>query len=296
MVVLFFCCLCFNYSSASNDVDIDYTIGSNIVNNDVISNAGFLTKAVGANNADENYYYDDFIYYYEVKEGDTLSAIAQRFNLKISTIKGINSLRSDVLKPKQILKIIPFDGLLYTTKTNDNITDLAKKFNVLPDDIAFKNGLGDFELEKDLQIIIPGEYNTLYNILHPPVIRNTTVSRSVNTNISYTNYTPPSGCWRFYPGQCTWYAASRWGCIPWRGNANMWLTNARAAGYPTGNTPVVGSIIQTNESYYGHVGIVTSFSDTQVCIIEMNHKGPYIISERCIPRNSRIILGYIYKK
>ncbi len=48
--------------------------------------------------------------------------------------------------------------------------------------------------------------------------------------------------------------------VTWRGNANSWIKNARASGEKTGQTPVVGAIIQFSGSgynrYYGHVGIV----------------------------------------
>ena len=58
-----------------------------------------------------------------------------------------------------------------------------------------------------------------------------------------SNYVAPSGSytltWRapkhtFYWGNCTWYVA-QYKNVNWGGNANQWLTNARAKGHATGS-------------------------------------------------------------
>lgn len=40
-----------------------------------------------------------------VKKGDTLYKISKQYNIKISTLKSINGLKSDLIKPKQKLKL-----------------------------------------------------------------------------------------------------------------------------------------------------------------------------------------------
>ena len=60
---------------------------------------------------------------------------------------------------------------------------------------------------------------------------------------------------RFYGGYCTWYVSLK-RKIPWGGNAKEWLANAKSAGFFIGNNPVLGSIMVTSESDFGHVALV----------------------------------------
>ena len=69
--------------------------------------------------------------------------------------------------------------------------------------------------------------------------------------------------WGMYNRECVSYAAFRvsqaYGNMPYwggRGNANQWLSNAYAAGIPTGSTPKVGSVAVLNGGPYGHVAWV----------------------------------------
>ena len=84
-----------------------------------------------------------------------------------------------------------------------------------------------------------------------------------------------------YPvGQCTWGVKS---LAPWVGNywgnANQWGDSARRAGFRTGHTPQVGSVIVfPNVMYegenYGHVAYVTAVnSDGTIEVLEANWGG-----------------------
>ncbi len=42
---------------------------------------------------------------YKVKKGDTLSEIAAKFGVRVSTLKRLNNLRSDLIRIGQVLKI-----------------------------------------------------------------------------------------------------------------------------------------------------------------------------------------------
>ncbi|HEX7734903.1 MAG TPA: CHAP domain-containing protein [Ktedonobacteraceae bacterium] len=69
-------------------------------------------------------------------------------------------------------------------------------------------------------------------------------------------------------GQCTYWANYRYHqltgiWVSWSGNANQWVTGARAAGWNVSTSPHVPSIIvlmgvQGANSYYGHVAVVES--------------------------------------
>ena len=45
-----------------------------------------------------------------IKRGDTLSHIAQRYNVSLSKLRGYNSLKSDSLRVGQLLRIPPADS------------------------------------------------------------------------------------------------------------------------------------------------------------------------------------------
>ena len=84
-----------------------------------------------------------------------------------------------------------------------------------------------------------------------------------------------------YPiGQCTWgvKTLADWVGNYW-GNANEWGASARKAGYTTGSTPQVGSVIVfPNVIYeginYGHVAYVTHvYDDGSIEVLEANYLG-----------------------
>ena len=89
-----------------------------------------------------------------------------------------------------------------------------------------------------------------------------------------------------YPiGQCTWGVKS---VAPWVGNywgnANQWGESARRAGFKTGYTPQVGSVIVFPNSIYegvnyGHVGYVTAVNaDGTIEMVESNYRGNMYVS------------------
>ena len=66
---------------------------------------------------------------YPVEGGDTLGSIAKKFEISIDTIKWANNLKSDTIKPGQILKIPPVTGIVHKVASGENIYTIAKKYN-----------------------------------------------------------------------------------------------------------------------------------------------------------------------
>jgi surface antigen len=101
----------------------------------------------------------------------------------------------------------------------------------------------------------------------------------------------------FVAGNCTWYVAAN-KSVNWRGNANRWMANARAAGAKTGYKAVPGAIVQFSgrgyNRYYGHVGIVADVTDEYIIVKDMNYRGLYEVTIRKIKKNDASIDGYIY--
>lgn len=76
---------------------------------------------------------------YIVKGGDSLYAIAQKYEITVETIKQANGLSSNLLSIGQILKIpttnITTDYKEYEVKAGDSLYSIARLFNTTVDDI-----------------------------------------------------------------------------------------------------------------------------------------------------------------
>lgn len=70
----------------------------------------------------------DSIIDYKVVEGDTLSSIAKKFDISVETIKWANNLKTELIKPGQILKIPPVTGVVHKVVSGETIYSIAKKY------------------------------------------------------------------------------------------------------------------------------------------------------------------------
>ena len=94
---------------------------------------------------------------YIVRQGETLSSLANDFGITTLTIKYANNLSSNTLRPGQELRVPPVDGLFITVKRNDTLSGIASRYKVQVDDIEKYNGLtaGDTIHAGD-ELLIPG--------------------------------------------------------------------------------------------------------------------------------------------
>ncbi|MCS6956567.1 MAG: M23 family metallopeptidase [Patescibacteria group bacterium] len=67
---------------------------------------------------------------YQVKGGDSLEKIAKMFDISIDTIKWANDLKTDAIKPGQVLKIPPVTGVVHKVVSGDTVYSIAKKYGV----------------------------------------------------------------------------------------------------------------------------------------------------------------------
>ena len=78
----------------------------------------------------------DKIVDYKVVSGDTLESIAKRFDVSLDSIKWANSIKSDVIKPDQIIKIPPVTGVVHKVIAGENIYTIAKKYQTSAQNIV----------------------------------------------------------------------------------------------------------------------------------------------------------------
>lgn len=92
---------------------------------------------------------------YVVREGDTLSAIAEMFGVSPNTILWANNLKSAKnLQIGQTLVILPVTGVKYMVKKGDTLSSIAKRFDGDAGEIASFNGIAG-PLAVGDEIIIP---------------------------------------------------------------------------------------------------------------------------------------------
>ena len=225
---------------------------------------------------------------YTVQEGDMSSSIAAKFGISLNTLLWSNDLKeTSLIRPGDELTILPINGLVHRVNSGDTIGDIATKYKANTEKIISFNDLpADGAIQINQKLIIPdGQIQVVQ-----------TTSRIVSQ--TYTTG-PGTGKSRVFPyGQCTWYVAQK-RVVTWSGHAKSWLTNARAAGYKTGDTPQAGAIMVLTEGgwmgrLYGHVAYVESVNGSWVTISEMNYTGWARKSVRTLKTNDSRIRGYIY--
>ena len=93
---------------------------------------------------------------YRVAAGDSLSAIAARFNTTVATLAMLNGLsRPYVIRPGQVLDVAqPVPPRRYQVKRGDSLTRIARRFNTTAATLATANGLSDPDDIKVGQILV----------------------------------------------------------------------------------------------------------------------------------------------
>lgn len=89
---------------------------------------------------------------YTVQHGDTLSTIAQKFNISTDTIKWANNLSDDTISSGDQLQIPPVTGVVHKVKQGETIYSIAKEFGANPQAIAEFPG-NDFANPETLSLV-----------------------------------------------------------------------------------------------------------------------------------------------
>lgn len=92
---------------------------------------------------------------YEVRNGDSISQIAEMFGVSVNTIRWANDFSGDI-QPGQSLIILPVSGLKHIVKNGGTIKDIANIYGADAREIALFNGLAeDVKLKAGDEIIVP---------------------------------------------------------------------------------------------------------------------------------------------
>lgn len=283
------------------------TDGSTVLENNVSTNGSFSLFDGTTFFASGSYYDESLadqkygIIKYKVVEGDAPSTIATSFGISTYTVLWANNLKvGDIIKPGQELEIMPVSGVKHTVEAGDTVEALAVKYKADAEEIIILNDLPASGIFPDgsagKPIIIPNGEIEAPVYAPKPVPRATSGTIVSSSKYQTSKFYNPLNSHLFAFGHCTYYVASRV-YVPWSGHAKSWLTNARASGYQTGNTPVAGSIMVTTENkWYGHVALVEAVNGSSITISEMNYVGWNRKSVRVLPASSNVIRGYIYMR
>lgn len=63
-----------------------------------------------------------------VREGETLSEIAELYNVSVGTIAGANDIKGRIIHPGQELVILPITGIQHTVAKGDTLASIVKKY------------------------------------------------------------------------------------------------------------------------------------------------------------------------
>jgi LysM repeat protein len=95
---------------------------------------------------------------YVVREGDSLSQIAEMFDVTANTILWANDLTSaKSIRPGQTLIILPVAGVRHVVKSGDTIASIAKKYSGNAEEIVKYNQLAsESDLAVGMTLVVPG--------------------------------------------------------------------------------------------------------------------------------------------
>ncbi|ATU05863.1 hypothetical protein BKN14_05545 [Candidatus Gracilibacteria bacterium HOT-871] len=256
---------------------------------------------------------------YEVRAGDSIASIAEKFQVSKNTVLWANNMEeARELVVGEKIRVPSVTGYTYKVKKGDMIENIAKEYGVTVEAIEKANNIKDGYIIAGKEILLPGAAKKIPVVVKPKPVpttnnsKNTTkTTKTSNTKKASTSggtseYTSQAGGyqlvwrapkWRFAYGNCTWYVA-QYKNVNWSGNANQWITNARAKGHATGSTPQLGAIVQfSGRGYnpiYGHVGIVVGINGGNIIVSDMNYRRINETTTRQVPIGDASIDGYIY--
>jgi len=95
----------------------------------------------------------DQIIIYTVEKGDTLSEIAESFDVSMNTIRWENNISGQTISIGQKLNILPMTGIKHIVKSGDTISKIATKYEAETEDILIFNDISNGNALKQGDIV-----------------------------------------------------------------------------------------------------------------------------------------------
>lgn len=95
----------------------------------------------------------DKINVYTVEQGDTLSEIAETFDVSMNTIRWENNLSGNTISIGQKLNILPVTGVKHVVKSGDTVNKIADKYEAEAEDVFIFNDISKDSVLKTGDII-----------------------------------------------------------------------------------------------------------------------------------------------
>lgn len=157
-----------------------------------VPNGGALVASTVLDGAAQFGLSDD-IQTYVVQEGDTLSTIAEQFDITTQTVLWSNNLSTtSTIRPGQTLYVLPTSGVAHTVKSGETLDAIARKYGASAEEIVDFNGLADASaITAGVELIIPNGKQPA----PPPVVHLASVGSffSNKTSPAGVNATPSGG-------------------------------------------------------------------------------------------------------
>lgn len=93
---------------------------------------------------------------YTVREGDTLSSIAELFDVSVNTIVWANDITGETIGVGDTLIILPVSGVRHEVAEDETVSGLASRYGVTEEKILSYNKLADNQLAVGAILDIPG--------------------------------------------------------------------------------------------------------------------------------------------
>jgi murein DD-endopeptidase MepM/ murein hydrolase activator NlpD len=140
---------------------------------------------------------------YTVEDGDTISTIAEKFDIKVSTILWENNLSAySVIRPGDGLAIPPIDGVSYEVVKGDTITEIARNYGVSEDSILSYNKSGE-GIKIGQKLFIPGGSKRSFAQYQPQNISGANIFKQI-AKIPITELFKKPGSKRVVGNKMTW--------------------------------------------------------------------------------------------
>ncbi len=118
---------------------------------------------------------------YTVLSGDTISVIAEKFGISVSTILWENDLSSySIIRPGDNLDILPKTGIKHKVVKSETISSIAKKYDIEEVDLLEVNKIEKNDsLQVGQELFVPGGKKTIYRAPAPTTYTGFTAIKNI---------------------------------------------------------------------------------------------------------------------